>query len=182
MTFLAARGLALDLSSLTSNVGGAALDTAAQAATSLPAVTVNRERLAAAVNLGYSVVDGYDRAKPGIFVASLVSTILSSGALAKRRKNPEAVALYSIIAISSALTAWFTRPDFLKGQAAVPPQSNAQAPGPVKSALGWADARAAKLSASQPGWEGRTLTRLWSDLGSGTITPAAQTLLTRNSH
>ncbi len=160
------------------------MNEAANLATNSNAVTTNRARIAAMVNLGYSAADTYQTMKPGLFIAGVVGTLVSGAALAKRRKNPEAVALYTLTAVISAATAWFARPDMLKSSAALapPPDSNPAAPGPVKSSLGWADHRVAKLSASQPGWEGATLTRLFNDFGSGTMAPAVKTLLTRKAH
>ncbi len=172
------------LDNLGNSLQSSALTEAAKLATDSTAVKVNRARIAAVANLGYSYLDTYQRAKPSLFILGLAGTTISSMALAKRRKNPEAVALYSILAVVSIATAWFTRPDLLKSAAAkaTPPESNPNAPGAVKSSLTWADNRVAKLTARQPGWEGATLTRLIGDFGSGTIPPGVKTLLTRNAH
>jgi len=173
-----------NVTSLGNSLQNSALNEAAKLATDSDSVTTNRARIAAVANLGYSYLDTYQVMKPGLFVAGVAGTILGSIALSKRRKVPEAVALYALLTTFSAATAWFTRPDLLKSAAAkaAPPESNPNAPGAVKSTLAWTDARVAKLSARQPGWEGATLTRLLSDFGSGTMAPAVQTLLTRKSH
>lgn len=186
MTFIVSSALpgmgALDLSALGRELGSTAMVTAADAATNTNAYRINRARIAALAHLGYSGLDTYAAAKPGIFLVSLAGLLASGVALAKRRKKcPEAPALYALTAALSGAAAWFTRPDWLLP----PPQANVQvdpnAADYVKQALGRIDGRAAALSRSEPGWEARTLGRLWQDLGSGTMPPVVTTLLTKHS-
>jgi hypothetical protein len=188
MTYLTRdRGLAglsggIDWSKIGGDLGGQALNQAAQAAVGVPSVTVNRARVAAAVDAAYAAADQYQEVKPGLFVAGVVGALASGYALSKRRKNPEAVTLYSLTGLASLAVAWFTRPDALVRAAPAPAQADPNAPGFVKSGLSWADARVARRSAEAPGWEARALTRLMGDLGTGTMAPAVTTLLTKNAH
>ncbi len=177
-------GLSLDLSKLIGGgaVGGAALQTAAVGLAASPTYTQNRARIAALTELGYEGLDFYQQFQPTLFILGVVGTAIGSAALAKRRKNPEAVALYSLITVGSALTAWLTRPAMLRpAPAPLPPNSTASTP-ILGSTLGWLDRRAENLTRNDPGWESRNLARLLGDLGMGTMDPATQALISTNSH
>lgn len=160
----------------------ATMQQAASSAMSVPVVAVNRARAAAAIDAGYDAMATYMAWRPTIFAASVVGVAVSSAALIRRVKNPEAVALYGILGAISAVSAWFTRPDALRSppQQAIPTDPNA--PSGMAGAVGWLDERVARNSAQRPGWEAATFTRLASDLGLGTLNPAVQALLTQNSH
>ena len=180
MTFIVSGMGSLDL--IGKELSSAAMNTAADAAANTHAYRVNRARIAALAHLGYSTADQYAAMRPGIFLASLAGCIASAVALARRRKVcPEAPTLYALTAITTAATAWFTRPDWLLPRYEAQVNVDPNAPGVVKQAIGAIDGRVAKLSATQPGWEGHTLARLWGDLGSGTMPPVVTTLLTRHS-
>ena len=157
----------------------------AETVTSVPAVQTNRARAAAVVEMGYEGVDFVQEYKPALFLISVLGAIASGYALKRRYKVPEGAGLYSVTGLASVAMAWITRPDFLKPAAVVStaaPDSNAPAGSVTSSALKWTDARVAKLTAKDPGWEGRTLVRLWNDIGQGTMDPAVQVILTKNSH
>lgn len=165
-----------------SSVTNAALQQASEAAATTPAVQVNRARVAATAHAGYSAIDTYTQAKPWIFVASVLGALASGYGVAKRRKVPEAVTLYSMTGVASLAMAWLTRPDYLGATEPTPPAASTTSPSAFRSSLAWADARAARLSHEQPGWERATLARLWGDLGTGTMVPAVDTLISKNSH
>lgn len=172
---------AVDWSQLSRELGSTALQGAAEAAVAVPAVQVNRARIASLVHLGYQTVDTYEAARPWLFLASVAGVIGSGIGMSRRRKIPEAVALYSITGVLSLAMGIITRPRALGAQAPTPPATNANAPGALRSTLAWTDGRVARLSREDPGWESRTLARLWGDVGSGTMAPVVSTLLTRNS-
>lgn len=155
----------------------AALNSVATAATMNPTVLQDRARAAAVLNLGYSSLDTYDSMQPILFWGSLVGAIASSYAGAKRRKVPEAVSLYTLTGLTCGAVAWLTRPAFLR-PAPTPAEAAATTPA-TGAAIGWMDARVAKLNASQPGWEAQTWRRFAQD--AGTNDPAVITILTRNS-
>ena len=157
-----------------------ALTTVSAAITADPTAVQDRSRAAALVDAGYGAVDTYARMQPFLFVASTVGLLISGMALAKRRKNPEAVALYATTAILSGVTAFLTRPDFLRP--APTPAAAATATTPAMAgALSWLDNRVAARSAQQPGWESATWNRLAADLGYSPLDPAMAMLLTANS-
>lgn len=160
----------------------ATMQQAASSALAVPTVQVNRARAAAAVDAGYDAMATYMAWRPAIFAASVTGAVISGAALARRIKNPEAIALYGIVGALSVVAAWLTRPDMLRSppQQTIPTDPNA--PSGMAGAVGWLDARVARNSAERPGWEAATFTRLASDLGMGTLNPAVQALLTQNSH
>jgi hypothetical protein len=177
----------IDLKKIAGKAGGKALDWVADEAASTPAVIINRARIAAVVDAGYSAADRYAAIKPGLFVAGLVGALVSGYALSRRRKNPEAVVLYAISSIASLAVAWVSRPDALVGAAPAAAPAAASEPGSkssgfFKSSINWADGRVALRTATQPGWESATFNRLMRDLGHGTMKPAISTFLTKNSH
>jgi len=189
MTFMTRSGMtahgvgAMDFSSIGKSLGTAAIQGAADTVAAVPAYRSNRARMAALIEMGYSSVDTYAAMRPGIFMASLAGFIASSYGLAKRKsKCAEAKALYPLLMMSTGVLAWFTRPDwFLAANPAVE-NVDPNAPTSVKQALGFVDRRVIKLSSQYPGWEGATLSRLWGDVGSGTMAPVVRTLLTKNTH
>jgi hypothetical protein len=168
------------LSSLTGS--SAVMGTVAQTVSNDPTFLLNRERLAAMVAMGYGYLDWYAAYRSTFFAISLVATAASVAGIIKRKANPEAKTLYTILALTSLGVAYFTRPDMLR---AAPPPIDPSAP-PTSTAmpalLGFLDNKGAELSASEPGWEAQNLLRLANDFGSGTIDPSVQTLLASNSH
>ncbi len=154
-----------------------ALNSVASVATVNPTVLQDRARAASVLDLGYSAVDVYDTWQPLLFWGSIVGVIASGYAGTKRRKVPEAVTLYTITGVGSAVMAWLTRPAFLR-PVPTPAQAAASTPA-VGAAIGWMDDRVAKLNASQPGWEQTTWRRFAQDVG--TTDPAVITLLTKNA-
>lgn len=156
----------------------AALNSVATAATTNRTVLQDRARAASVLDLGYSTADAYDTWQPVLFWGSLVALIASSYAGAKRKKVPEAVTLYTLTGLSSAAMAWITRPAFLR-PTPTPAQATASTPA-MGAAIGWMDARVAKLDATKPGWEKAAWTRLAQE--SGATDPSVITLLTRNAH
>ncbi len=78
---------------------------------SQPAYVTNRERAAVILDTGFRASDGYTKAKPFIFVASLITAAMSSAALYKRHKRgSETIVLWSATFLASVATAWVTRP------------------------------------------------------------------------
>ena len=179
MTYLPGIG-SIDWSKLGADLGNTAVSKAAEVAADAPAVRINRARIASMVQLGYATMDGWELAKPWVFLASLTSAAASGWGIYKRKKVPEAVTLYSITGVISLALAYASRPSYLRGSAPVPPAADAQAPSAFRQALAWTDGRVERLSREQPGWESRTLARLWTDLGNSTMNPAVSALLTRN--
>lgn len=191
MTYLAPHvhprsGLALDISTVLGNAANDALTRAATVAVSIPAVYQNRARAAAAVNLGYEAVDTFEKYRLALFVGGMVGALASGYGLVRRRKTPEAVALYTITGLISMGVAWVSKPRTEAGEAAVsaataptaPPSPHA--PGTAKRLLAWTDRRVDTLTQEDPGWEARTLARLWGDVGTGTMPPVVNALLTRS--
>lgn len=159
-------------------ITSAALNSVATVATTNRTVLQDRARAASVLDLGYTAADAYDQWQPFLFWGSVLGVIASSYAGAKRKKVPEAVTLYALTGIGSAVMAWVTRPAFLR-PAPTPAEAAASTPA-MGAAIGWMDARVAKLDASRPGWESNTWRRLAQE--SGTSDPAVITLLTRNAH
>jgi hypothetical protein len=170
------------LNLLGKELGSAAMVAAADAATNTFAYRINRARLASLIHLGYSGLDTYEAMRPGLFLASLAAALASGYGLAKRRKkSPETGILYGITLAASIGSAWVTRPSWLLAPPPATTQVDPNAPGIVRQTIGALDRRVQRLSQREPGWEGRTLVRLWGDLGSGTIPPVAATLLTKHA-
>lgn len=171
------------MSLLSSLMGSSAITgTMAQAVTNDGTYQQNRERLAVMVQMGYAYMDWYAQYRSTFFALSLVATAGSAALALKKRTNPEAVTLYSILALASAGVAYFTRPDFMRPTPVVdngPPQPSSSA---IPGALAWLDNKGAELSQVQPGWEAANLLRLANDFGAGTLDPAVQTMLTSNTH
>ncbi len=156
----------------------AALNSVATVATQNPTMLQDRARAASVLDLGYSAADAYDEWQPFLFWGSVMGVIASSYAGARRKKVPEAVTLYALTGIGSAIMAWMTRSAYLR-PAPTPAQAAASTPA-MGAAIGWMDARVAKLDATKPGWEKGTWQRLARESGSND--PAVITLLTRNAH
>ena len=160
----------------------AALQQAANAALATPEVEVNRARAAAALDAGYDAMATYMAWRPVLFAASVTGAVVAGSALARRYKNPEAVALYGLAGAISTLVAWFTRPDMLRAPVVQAIPTDPNAPSGMAGAIGWLDNKVATNTEERPGWEAATFNRLASDLGMGTLNPAVQALLTQNSH
>lgn len=194
--------------SLTDAMTAVALQQAADYATRSTTMVVNRARAAALADYGYEKMQQFESYQPLIFAVSASTLGISVAMGIRRRRVPEALALYSTLGLLSAGMAWFTRPAALRpapapipaavlNPAAVvapPPAAPGQPapevlpvppapidPGLFAQVLGWLDRRVAERSASNPGWEAGTWHRLAYDLGLGTITSPVNTLLTRNS-
>lgn len=186
-------GIGIDLNSIISSVSSAAsaggstqsalLAPAADMVVGLPAYRTNRERVAVMADVGYGLMDKYQAAKPSLFVIGIIGMLASGFALYKRKKVPEAVTLYTSSLIASGALTWFTRPvSSASVEKTPPPASNPNSPTAMKRGLEWMDKKAAANTASSPGWESRTLTRLWSDFGGGSGDPAVNVLLTKGGH
>lgn len=172
---------AVDWGELGKGLAQTAATQAAEAAVAVPEVRINRARAASAAQLGYSAVDQFNDSKPVLFIVGLVGAAASGYGLYKRRKVPEACVLYALTGILSAGLAYVSKPAAVTSAAPTPAAADPQAPSAVRRMLAWLDARADRLSQEQPGWESRTLGRLWGDVGLGTMNPAVQVLLTKNS-
>jgi hypothetical protein len=162
----------------------AALESGSAMVANIPAVQMNRARLAVLVNQGYTALEFYDRWRPTLFAMACAGAAISGAMAWRRRRVPEALALYLTTAGLGAATAWVTRPDALRGPPAeLPPPVPGQepAPGSLSTALGWADRHADHLSQTRPGWESATWQRLAQDLGLHKIDPWVATLLTQGS-
>lgn len=166
------------MNSLTSAV----LSEAAAQATALPVYRLNRLRAAAAVDIAYEGMEVYETWKPTIFAASVAGMLISGSILARRVRTPEAWALYGILCTISGLSAWITRPQWMFPAPPPTQAADPNAPSAMNGLLGRLDARAARNNVERPGWEGATLSRLATDLGTGTMNPAVAALLTRNTH
>lgn len=157
------------------------LDAAVKGMVAQPVVLENRARTAAAIDYVYDKIEQYERWRPTLFALSAVGLAVSSAMAYRRRKVPEAWALYLTTAGISGGMAWFTRPAALRGApAAVPPPDPtlpASGTSTMAQILGWADRRADHLDQTEPGWQPRTWRRLAHDLGFGTMNQHARTLL-----
>lgn len=161
-----------------------ALEAGSVIVTDIPAVRQNRARMAMLVHQGYEVLEVYDRWRPTLFALSMAGMAVSGAMAWRRRRVPEALALYLTSAGASTIMAWITRPDALRSApAALPPPAPGQEPPPaaLASAFGWADRKANHLSQTRPGWESVTWQRLAQDLGMRTIDPWVATMLTRGA-
>lgn len=165
-----------------SRVSDAASEQVASVVANNDAFQVNRERFAVLANTGYAWLDKYVASKPTLFVIGLIGAAASGYGIYRRRKNPEAVTLYSTTGILSAALAFIARPGVSSASKNPPPAVAADSPGALKSTMAWMDKKAAVLTSKSPGWEKKTLTRVWKDVGQGPIQPAVNTLLTKNSH
>jgi hypothetical protein len=158
-----------------------ALTSVAQVATQNPDVIMDRGRAAALADFGYGYLDEYEQLQPVLFFLSCAGLVASGYALWKRPHKPEPITLYSITAILSAATAFFTRPAALRP--APTPAAAATATTPAMAGvLSWLDKRVVTRTAQQPGWEAATWNRLATDTGNTPLDPAVAALLTTNSH
>lgn len=170
--------------SLASAATNQALLEGARIATNNPMVLLNRARAAAAIQLGYEQMDLYERWRPTLFAASASGAAISLAMLYRRRRNPEAVTLYTIIAAMSSAMAYFTRPMALRADPApMPPTPPGVEPPPSAMAeyLGMLDKRAGRMDAERPGWQPQTWQRLANDLGWTTIPAPVEVALTRGA-
>jgi hypothetical protein len=184
----------LNLAGISSSVTTQVLSEAAKYAADLPQVRVNRARAAALVDYGYEKLDQYSAIKPYVFWGSTAGLVACGYMGWKRRKIPEAVALYSVLGVLAAGVAYLTRPDTARpppapmpATASIPaPSAPGEPPKPAPKALpqvlGWLDRRVEARSQVRPGWEAATLRRVAKDLGFATLGVAAETAITRNSH
>ena len=143
---------------------------AAQAAVDQPIVQEKRAQAAAVVDAYYQAKDTYTTVKPWLFIAGVVGAAASAAAVTKRRKVGEAWALYTTTGVLSAALAWFARPAALRS-----------APAPALAGPSWAATRAARLTATRPGWEAAAWDRLAHDFGTGTLNPVMQVVITRKT-
>lgn len=180
------------MSSLFNQLTGQALTTAAQVAVATPVVRQNRARAAVVVHEGYDWLETWDRWRPTVFALSAAGAAVSWSIAYRRRKLPEAVALYCLTGTAASVLAWFTRPAALRpppaalpvpapGTVPLPGQTAPPPPGALAQLLGYLDRRATALSGERPGWEGAALRRLARDLGAGILEPYAEVLLTGNT-
>lgn len=199
------QGSGINIAGISSSVTSQVLGEAVKYATDLPQVQVNRARAAALIDYGYEKLDQFSSVKPYVFWSSTAGLVACGYMGFRRRKIPEAVALYSVLGVISAGLAYLTRPDALRPQPAPMPASAtaapvpaAPAPSPTTSApvleatkpapkalpqvLGWLDRRVVARSAIKPGWEATTLRRVAKDLGFAKLGSAVETAITRNSH
>lgn len=158
---------------------------ALQAASAERNFAVNRDRTAASIHWGYEQLAKYEAIRPSLFATSLVGLALSVSMITKRRRVPEAVTLYSVLAAMSAGAAWFTRPDALRpAPAPVPPAAPGEddsGQGAMAMVLGWADRKAQVLDATYgPHWRDATWRRLARDTGFDTMHPYAESILALN--
>lgn len=160
------------------------LSAAARKAAQYPKVQVNKARAAAVADYGYEKLEMYEAWRPTIFATSSAACLVSVAMGVKRRKVPEAIALYSLSAALTGTLAWLTRPDALRpAPAPMPPQETdpdqpvEPRPGAMAQVLGWVDRRVDRLNTTEPGWQPRTWQRLAADLGFGTIKPPVSDLL-----
>lgn len=117
---------------------------------------VNRNRAAAVVHDGLAYYEKYEKARPYIFWGSLLGLAASSFALYKRRKKgPEAWAVYGATAVVCAGAAWVTRPVGESVPAA--PGAPAASTGGV---LGYIDRRVAALTLEDPRFADTTFKQL----------------------
>jgi hypothetical protein len=114
-----------------------------------------RERLAVVLKQGFGAYDAYVAAQPWIFGAGLLAMGVSGVMLWKRRRTPEAYALYLTTFIAGAAAAWFARPF---GGGAATPATPAQAGGPT--IIERLDAKRREYAAEDPRWADRTWARV----------------------
>lgn len=158
-------------------ISSAALSSVARVATANPTVLQDRARAAVVLDAGYGWIDTYDALQPVLFWGSVLGAIASGYALAKRRKVPEAVTLYTSAEIACLATAWLTRPAWLRP---TPTAEQAAASSPaVGNLMAWMDKRVAENTASKPGWERAAWSRLEQD--AGVTDPAVTALLLTNA-
>lgn len=127
-------------------------------------VTVNKNRIGAAVHDGYSIKDFLDQNRMAFFIASVLGLVASGYGL-KKRGGGEAKLLYSVTAVASLAAMWSFRPGATL---------NAIQPGggngwDSSAILSYLDKRASILGQEDPNFASRALSRLLSDTGGGSI-------------
>jgi hypothetical protein len=161
-------------------LSSAALSTVARSAASNPVVLQDRARAAAVLDAGYGWLDTYEALQPVLFWGSVFGAIASGYALAKRRKVPEAVTLYTASELACLATAWMTRPAWLRPAPSPAEAAAAASSSPaVAQLIGWMDKRVVDNSASRPGWERLAWSRLGHD--AGITDPSITALLLTNA-
>ncbi len=158
-------------------ITSAALNSVARVATANPTVLADRARAAAVVDAGYGLMDKYDAMQPLLFWGSVAGAIAAGYALARRRKVPEAVTLYTITELACLATAWVTRPAWMR-PAPSPAAASASTPAGA-SLVSWMDKRVETNTQERPGWEAAAWKRLEYD--AGVTEPAITSLLTTNA-
>jgi hypothetical protein len=115
-----------------------------------------RERLAVVLRQGFGAYDAYVAAQPWIFGAGLLAMGVSGVMLWKRRRTPEAYALYVTTFIIGAAAAWFARPF-----TSAPASPGAPTPG-GPTIIDRLDAKRREYAAEDPRWADRTWARVAS--------------------
>ena len=124
-----------------------------------PAYVDNRERAAVVLDQGFKAYDTYVAYKTPIFVASLLNAALSMWMLKQRRKRgPEAVALWSANLVASLGVAYVTRP----GTTAPPPAGMSKEDAREFGVVSVIDARRAALKKTNPAFADRVFERMTS--------------------
>lgn len=115
----------------------------------VPGYASNRERAAVVVDVGLRAYDAWVKAKPILFWGGLAGLVASGVMLyARRKRGPEAWAVYAATGVVSAAAAWVARPS---GAAAPkPPPGTTDAAGfNLVTAL---DAARAERAKADPRW------------------------------
>ena len=116
-----------------------------------PAYRTNRERAAVIIREGLGIYDLWATAKPIMFVGGLVGMAVSGAAIYRRRSSAkEAMVLYSVTFLVSALSAWVARPV----------SAPANAPPGYGGAIAAIDEKRAELTADDPNWADETFNEL----------------------
>jgi LPXTG-motif cell wall-anchored protein len=124
-------------------------------------VSDTRERLAVVLKQGLSAYDAYVAAQPWIFGAGILAMGVSGVLLWKRRRNPEAYALYITTFVLGAAAAWFAKP----WDSAAAPATAKQAGGPT--IIDRLDAKRREYAAEDPRWADKTWSRVAAMPGVG---------------
>ncbi len=124
---------------------------------SQPAYNDNRERAAVVLDQGFRAYDAYVKAKPYLFVGSLISGAFSGYALYKRRKKgTEAVVLHSANLVISMAVAFITRP----GTTPTPPPGTSAQDAAGFNVVATLDAKRKELKKTNPLFADQVFNRL----------------------
>lgn len=128
-------------------------------------IGVNRERAAVLARQGFAAYDAWSAIRPALAIGGAIGVAASVTMLIKRRKTPEAVALYALTLALSAGALVASKPLDLLGFGGKPSPTKPSAGGAVAAApsgsfLDWLDKKRASYTAEDPQWADRTMNRV----------------------
>lgn len=132
-----------------------------QSSAPIDLIRVNRERAAVLAKQGFAAYDTWKAMRPALAIGGAIGIVGSAVMLFKRRKTPEAVALYTLTLALSAGALYVSRPLDLMGFT-TPEPTPPNDPAASNSFVQWLDQKRSDYAADDPRWVDRTMSRVRS--------------------